>query len=221
MRFVARPVVAVAIAQVGCQALVAAHRVRLQLSRRGEDSGEGQDQWRDAEVEALVDADVAVAALVEQVLARKRTAVHGSSDASTWPSPSALWRDASYRGTWYDRAAAYWRDHHAAPPTVASDGVDEALLSQSIGRQIGSPSTCVVIADAASGKLVWRGGGYITCSRNLPTCDGDVTTAEALLQANLGKPARFFSCDSGTAPGNTVGWAIGPVPTGALMPSMW
>lgn len=99
------------------------------------------------------------------------------------------------------------------------DGVDEALLSQSIGRQIGSPSTCVVIADAASGKLVWRGGGYITCSRNLPTCDGDVTTAEALLQANLGKPARFFSCDSGTAPGATVGWAIGPVPTGAGKPA--
>ena len=99
------------------------------------------------------------------------------------------------------------------------DGVDEALLSQSIGRQIGSGSTCVVIADAASGKLVWRGGGYITCSRNLPTCDGDVTTAEALLQANLGKPARFFSCDSGTAPGATVGWAIGPVPTGVGKPA--
>lgn len=98
------------------------------------------------------------------------------------------------------------------------DGVDETTLAQSIGRQIGSGSTCVVIADA-SGKLVWRGGGYVTCARNLPTCDGVVTTAEALLQSNLGKPARFFSCDSGAAPGNTVGWAIGPVPTGAGKPS--
>ncbi|MCY1648317.1 hypothetical protein OVA11_14970 [Caulobacter sp. SL161] len=99
------------------------------------------------------------------------------------------------------------------------DGVDDTVLAQSIGRQIGSASTCVVIADAANGRMVWRGGGYITCARNLPTCDGVVTTAEKLLQDNLGKPARFFSCDSGTAPGATVGWAIGPVPTGEGKPA--
>ena len=99
------------------------------------------------------------------------------------------------------------------------DGIDDTVLAESIGRQIGSGSTCVVIADAASGKLVWRGGGYVTCARDLPTCDGVITTAEKLLQANLGKPARFFSCDSGSAPGNTVGWAIGPVPTGAGKPA--
>ena len=96
-------------------------------------------------------------------------------------------------------------------------GVDETLLTQSIGRQIGSPSTCVVIADA-EGKLVWRGGGYVTCARNLPSCDGAQTTAEKLLRANLGKPARFLSCASGSAAGNTVGWAIGPVPTGEGKP---
>lgn len=98
------------------------------------------------------------------------------------------------------------------------EGVDESVLTQSVGKQIGSPSTCVVIADA-KGKLVWRGGGYVTCARNLPSCDGTVTTAEALLKANLGKPARFLSCPNGTGAGNTVGWAIGPVPTGAGKPS--
>ena len=96
-------------------------------------------------------------------------------------------------------------------------GIDESVLTQSVGRQIGSPSTCVVIADA-SGKLVWRGGGYITCSRNLRSCDGGQTTAEQLLKANLGKPARFLSCASGGPAGATVGWAIGPVPTGAGKP---
>lgn len=98
------------------------------------------------------------------------------------------------------------------------EGIDEAVLTQSVGKQIGSPSTCVVIADAA-GKLVWRAGGYITCSRNLPSCEGAQVTAETLLKANVGKPARFLSCPSGGPAGATVGWAIGPVPTGEGKPA--
>jgi len=97
------------------------------------------------------------------------------------------------------------------------EGVDEAILTQAVGKSIGSPSTCVVIADA-SGKLVWRGGGYVTCSRNLPDCEGGETTAETLLKASLGKPARFISCPSPAAAANTVGWALGPVPSGAGKP---
>ena len=96
-------------------------------------------------------------------------------------------------------------------------GIDESVLAQQIGRQIGSPSTCVVIGDA-QGRLVWRGGGYITCSRNLPSCEGAQTTAEDVLKANLGKPARFISCPSPAAAANTVGWAVGPVPTGEGKP---
>lgn len=98
------------------------------------------------------------------------------------------------------------------------EGVDESALAQAVGRSIGSPSTCVVIADA-KGKLVWRGGGYITCARNLPSCDGAEVTAEAVLKANLGKPTRFISCPSPAAPANTVGWAMGPVPTSEGKPA--
>lgn len=98
------------------------------------------------------------------------------------------------------------------------DGVDSSILTQAVGKSIGSPSTCVVIADAG-GKLVWRGGGYVTCARDLPDCEGGQTTAEALLKASLGKPARFISCPSGSAPANTVGWSIGPVPTGDGKPA--
>lgn len=105
----------------------------------------------------------------------------------------------------------------ACAPKLPSD-VDESALTQAVGRSIGSPSTCVVIADA-KGKLVWRGGGYVTCARNLPDCQGGETTAEALLKANIGKPARFLSCPSPAAAANTVGWAIGPVPTGEGKPS--
>lgn len=88
-------------------------------------------------------------------------------------------------------------------------GVDEALLADSVGRAIGGPNTCVLLADKG-GKVVWTGGGYITCSRNLPTCGGVTTTAQTVLEGAIGKPARFASCPSG--PGvNTVGWAMGPV----------
>lgn len=102
----------------------------------------------------------------------------------------------------------------ACSPKLPTD-VDEAALTKAIGRSIGSPSTCVIIADA-QGRTVWRGGGYITCSRNLPTCQGETTTAADVLKAGLGKPARFTSCP--TTGANTVGWAVGPVPTGEGKP---
>lgn len=96
------------------------------------------------------------------------------------------------------------------------DGVDQSVLVEAVGRSIGSPSTCVVIGDA-KGRLVWRAGGYVTCARNLPTCEGAQTTAEALLKTSPGKPARFLSCPSSA--GATVGWSIGPVPTSAGKPA--
>lgn len=92
------------------------------------------------------------------------------------------------------------------------DGVDEARLSQTVGRAIGGPNTCVLIANRA-GKLVWKAGGYITCARNLPTCQGATTTAQTVLEGAIGRPARFASCPTGTGGANTVGWAMGPVPT--------
>jgi hypothetical protein len=92
-------------------------------------------------------------------------------------------------------------------------GVDETRLAESVGRAIGGPNTCVLLANKA-GKVVWTGGGYITCARNLPTCGGATTTAQTVLEGAIGKPSRFASCPSG--PGvNTVGWAMGPVPVGA------
>lgn len=98
------------------------------------------------------------------------------------------------------------------------EGIDESVLVEAIGRSIGSPSTCVVIGDE-KGRLVWRAGGYVTCARKLPSCDGAQTTAEALLKASVGKPARFFSCPNPAAPANTVGWAIGPTPASQGKPT--
>lgn len=97
------------------------------------------------------------------------------------------------------------------------DGVDEARLSEAVGRAIGGPNTCVLIADKA-GKVVWKAGGYITCARNLPTCKGATATAQTVLEGAMGQPARFASCPTGTGGANTVGWALGPVPAGEGRP---
>lgn len=90
-------------------------------------------------------------------------------------------------------------------------GVDGDRLTEAVGRAIGGPNTCVLIGDP-KGRLVWRAGGYITCARQLPTCQGTTTTAQTVLEGALGKPARFASCPTGTGGANTVGWAMGPVP---------
>ena len=100
----------------------------------------------------------------------------------------------------------------ACSPKLPS-GVDQQQLSDAVGRAIGGPNTCVLLADKA-GKVVWTGGGYITCARNLPTCGGATTTAQTVLEGAVGKPSRFASCSSGTGV-NTVGWAMGPVPVSA------
>lgn len=92
-------------------------------------------------------------------------------------------------------------------------GVSEDSLTQAVGRAIGSASTCVLIADAG-GKTVWTGGGYITCARNLPTCQGAVQTAADVLKANLAGESKFRSCDSVPGGASTVAWATGPVPAG-------
>jgi len=90
-------------------------------------------------------------------------------------------------------------------------GVDQDRLTEAVGRAIGGPNTCVLIGEA-DGRLVWRAGGYITCSRQLPTCKGATATAQTVLEGAIGKPARFASCPTGTGGANTVGWAMGPVP---------
>ncbi|MET0294752.1 MAG: hypothetical protein ABW042_07000 [Phenylobacterium sp.] len=91
-------------------------------------------------------------------------------------------------------------------------GVDEARLTDEIGRAIGDPSTCVLIADAA-GRVVYRFGSHTTCGRKLPGCEGDaLRTVDALVkrQAQPGRPAVTASCRA-LEPGRGVAWAAGPV----------
>lgn len=91
-------------------------------------------------------------------------------------------------------------------------GVDAATLDAEIGNRIGSPSTCVLIADM-SGATVYRYGSNTTCGRELPACaqPGNVTADDVLKAATRGD-ARLVSCDSTPDASRTVAWASGPVP---------
>lgn len=65
-------------------------------------------------------------------------------------------------------------------PSPESLGLDETALQNGIGRRIGSPGACVVIA--SEGRIAYTWGSYLTCGRELPTCDGKIATAERLAQ---------------------------------------
>lgn len=79
-------------------------------------------------------------------------------------------------------------------PSPESLGLDEAALEDGVGRRIGSPGTCVVIA--SEGKIVYRWGSHVTCGRELPSCEGaGATTVERLAEAG---ETRRISCPWGT-----------------------
>lgn len=106
----------------------------------------------------------------------------------------------------------------AACAPKAPGGIDTATLDSEIGNRIGSPSTCVLIADQ-TGATVYRYGSNTTCGRELPACaqPGNVTAPD-VLKAALAGDARLVSCDSTPDASRTVAWASGLVPASAGKP---
>jgi hypothetical protein len=87
-----------------------------------------------------------------------------------------------------------------------------AALDQAIGQGIGDPSTCVLIADKASGKVLYQYGEIFNCVRGLPACDrpGVMSARQALGLAGVAG-GRGASCASNADGSRTVGWAEGAV----------
>jgi hypothetical protein len=85
-------------------------------------------------------------------------------------------------------------------------------LDQAIAQGIGDPTTCVLIADKASGKVLYQYGEVFNCVRGLPACDrpGDLSARQALALAGLAG-GRETSCASNADGSRMVGWAEGPV----------
>ena len=76
---------------------------------------------------------------------------------------------------------------------------------------IGDPTTCVLVVEKGSGKVVYRYGRELTCGVSFPSCQGaGTTTGDDLATAAAAGEARSASCPS---PAGGVGYIIGPMPT--------
>jgi hypothetical protein len=91
-------------------------------------------------------------------------------------------------------------------PKFPSDALDQAIAGT-----IGDPTTCVILADRLTGKVVYRYGERFNCERPLPACDR-AGTLTAVFALKLASAERHASCASVADGSRTVGWAEGRVP---------
>jgi hypothetical protein len=100
----------------------------------------------------------------------------------------------------------------AACGPKSGQGLHTSQLDTQIAAAIGDPTTCVLLADAKTGQVVYRYGDDFNCVRALPACDtaGSLNAHTALQFA--GQPGgRMASCNSLPDGSRTVGWAEGRV----------
>jgi hypothetical protein len=99
-----------------------------------------------------------------------------------------------------------------SPGGSSGGGLPAGQLDNQIAAAIGDPTTCVLLADAATGKVVYRYGDDFNCSRALPACDtaGQMTAKDGLKNATA-PGGRMQSCPSLPDGSRMVGWAEGRV----------
>jgi hypothetical protein len=99
-----------------------------------------------------------------------------------------------------------------AKPPPSGQGLHSNQLDTQIAAAIGDPTTCLLLADRATGRVVYRYGDDFNCSRALPACDSSATiTAKDALRAATRSGGRFASCPSLPDGSRMVGWAAGRV----------
>ena len=91
-------------------------------------------------------------------------------------------------------------------------GLPSTQLDNQIAAAIGDPTTCVLIADAATSKVLYRYGDDFNCARGLPACDSPaLINAKTALQLASKPGGHFASCNSLADGSRQVGWAEGPI----------
>ena len=100
----------------------------------------------------------------------------------------------------------------ACEPT-GPKGIDPDRLQSAVSDAIGDPSTCVLIVEKGSGRVVYRFGDYTVCATSRPACDdaGGKLTGDDLAKAAAAGDVRTRSCDAISTTGDRVGWASGPI----------
>lgn len=110
-------------------------------------------------------------------------------------------------------AAALAAASLAACSPTAPPGVDRDALDAAVSRAVGDPNTCVMIARAGSGKLLYRYNSATACAREFPACDGPgLRGVKDLLDATAkDRQPRALSCNTLADASRGVGWASGPI----------
>ena len=113
---------------------------------------------------------------------------------------------------WLPLAATLALAGACSPPLPS--GVDPDALKAAVGDAVGDPNTCVLIAEAGTGRSVWRYGSSRACGTAWPACSGtEVRTVEQLMKTAGREGAEVWaSCPSNADRSRTVAWAAGPVP---------
>jgi hypothetical protein len=94
----------------------------------------------------------------------------------------------------------------------ADQGLHASQLDNQIAAAIGDPATCLLLADAKTGQVVYRYGDAFNCSRTLPACDTPgAINAQTALQYAARSGGRMASCASVPDGSRQVGWAEGRV----------
>ena len=94
----------------------------------------------------------------------------------------------------------------------ADRGLGTPQLDNQVAAAIGDPSTCLLLADAKTGQVVYRYGDDFNCSRGLPACDAaSQLNAKAAIQYATKPGGRMASCASVADGSRQVGWAEGRV----------
>ncbi|MGI9170172.1 MAG: hypothetical protein ACR2FH_08360 [Caulobacteraceae bacterium] len=97
----------------------------------------------------------------------------------------------------------------------AGGGLPADALDRAIGGAIGDPTTCVILAERAGGKVLYRYGERFNCVRGLPACDRPgVLSAEGALGLAATPGGRGASCACTPDGSRQVGWAEGRVASG-------
>lgn len=102
----------------------------------------------------------------------------------------------------------------AACSPKAPAGVDKDQLDAAVSKAIGDPNSCLLIAEAGSGKVVYRYNTATTCAKEYPACEapGAMKLDDLLEKTAKDGQARKLSCDTLADGSRGVGWASGPVP---------
>jgi hypothetical protein len=94
----------------------------------------------------------------------------------------------------------------------AAQGLATTQLDNQVAAAIGDPTTCLLLADAKTGQVVYRYGTDFNCARALPACDASGTiNAKAAIQYATRPGGRMASCPSLPDGSRMVGWAEGRV----------